>query len=207
MVASFPANYALDPRQFVQGPTKVWYAPYVPNGADPAQGNIVALGSTDKSGVEFDHKPTYADVEVDQSTTPVDTFMTKQEWDLKFNLLEFSAANVKLVLGQAAASLVTGGGITTQNLGEPFDVLSSSSNPSMRPNFFSVMFQFPSPGHDNQSTPVGAWAYYQFFKAYVQTHGGFKHAKDTLSMMNVTLRCLADYTVAGPYKIGKIITM
>jgi hypothetical protein len=202
---TFPATYTLNPQSFVQGPTRLWYAPYIINGADPAQNTIVAAGSLDKAGIEFDHKPTYTETEVDQLTTPVDAFMTKQEFDLKFNLFELSPTFVNVVLGMPAASLVVGGGTSTQNLGEPFDVL-AGANPSMRPQFRAFMFQFPSPGHDNTTSPIGAWGYMHFFKAYVQTHGGIKFSKDGQAMVSVTVRALADPTVSGAYKVGKIIS-
>ncbi len=205
MPITFPVNYPLNPQSYIQGPTRLWYAPYVAAGADPAQNTIVAAGSLDKAGIEFDHKPTYTEVEVDQSTTPVDSFLTKQEFDLKFNLLELSPTFVNVVLGLPAASLVVGGGISTQNLGELFDIL-AGANPSMRAQFRAFIFQFPSPGHDNTTSPIGAWGYLQLFKAYVQTHGGIKFSKDGHAMVSVTVRGLADTTVSGAFKIGKIIS-
>lgn len=201
---SFPATYGLDTKQLIQGPTKLWYAPYVPNGAAPAQNTIKSLGMLDKSGIEFDHKPTYGDVEVDQSTSPVDTFLTKQDWSLKATLVELSPANVQFLLGCQAAALVNGGGVSTLSLGDPFDV-PAGANPSMRPPIFCVIFQFPSPGHDQTTSPPGAWGYYQFYKAYVNTHGAIKYGKDTLSSANVTIRALTDITVAGASKVGQKI--
>lgn len=200
----FPANYGLDNKQLIQGPVQLYYAPYVPNGADPAQNAIKSLGMIDKAGIEFDHKPTFADVETDALTSPVDSFLTKQDWMLKFNLEELSPANVAFILGAPASSLVVGGGVSTLGLGDPFDV-QASANPSMRPPYFCAMFRFPSPGHDQTTSPIGAWGYYQFFKAYVQSHGAIKYGKDTLSIANVSLRALSDITVSGANKIGKKI--
>lgn len=203
---TFPNTYAVDPKNVIQGPTKVYGAPYVAAGADPSQGSIFSLGLIDKTGIEWDHKPTYTEVEADQFLTPVDAFQTKAEYDMKFNMLELSPANLRFIIGAAAAALVIGGGISTLSLGDPFDVLSSVSNPSTRPPFFALMVQVPSPGHDGTTSPIGAWGYVQFFKAYVQTHGGIKVSKDVASMSSVSVRALTDVTVSGANRIGKIVT-
>jgi hypothetical protein len=204
MPITFPASYAIDPKNFIQGPTRAWYAPYVAAGADPSTGNIVSLGAIDKGGFEWDHKLTYSETELDQSTVPADAFLSKQEYDIKINFLELSPANLNIMLGFNAASLVSGGGINTQSMGEPFDV-QAGANPSMRPTYRQLILQFPSSGHDNTTSPIGAWGYLQLFKTYVQAHGAIKFNKDNMAMVAVTFRALADFTVSGAYKMGKLI--
>lgn len=205
MPVTFPTSYAIDPKNYVQGPIRVWYAPYVPAGGDAAQGTILSLGSAEKSGVEFDHKLTYSEIEIDQSTPGVDAFLTKQEYDLKVSFAEVSPANWNLLFGFKAASLAVGGGVNTQSLGEPFDV-QAGTIPSMRPTYWQLLVQFPSPGHDNSTSPIGAWGYLQFFKAYVQAHGAMKFSKDGHASIQATFRGLADFTVSGASKLGKVIT-
>lgn len=202
MPVTFPVSYGIDPKNFVQGPTRLWYAPYVPAGADAAQGSWVALGAIDKSGIEFDHKPTYADVEIDQSTVAVDSFLTKQEFDFKATIDEVSIANLALVFGFKAAALVGG----TLSMGEPFDV-QAGTVPSMRPTYWQVAFQFPSPGHDNGTSPAGAWGYVQLYKAFFQAHGAVKFSKDAKASVQATIRGLADFTVSGANKVGKSYTV
>jgi hypothetical protein len=202
---TFPASYNIDPKQFIQGPTRAWYAPYVAGGGDPATGNLVSLGSIDKNGFEFDHKLTFTEVEIDQSTTPPAAFLNKQDWDIKLTLPELSPANVNILLNASAASLVTGGGVSTQSLGEPFDV-QAGLVPSMRAVLRTLILQFPSPGHDTTTSPAGAWGYFQFYMVHVSAHGAIKYSKDGTAMCQVTFKALADFTVAGANKIGKIIT-
>lgn len=204
MPAAFPISYAMDNKNFIQGPTKLFMATYLVNGADAPTGTMTALGLIDKAGIEFDHKLTFAETEVDQFTTPADAFMTKQEYDIKFNLVEMSPANVLAFLGAAAGSLSVNAGVSTQLLGEPQDV-SATTTPSMRALYKQFLFQFPSTGHDQTTSPIGAYGYIQLFKAYIQAHGAIKFSKDNLAMVNVTVRALTDLTVSGAGKVGKII--
>jgi hypothetical protein len=201
---TFPASYNINPQSFVQGPTRAWYAPYISGGVDLTTANIVSLGSLDKNGFEFDHKLTYTEVELDQSTTPADAFLTKQEWDIKTTFLELSPANVNIFLNARASSLSTVANVSTQLLGEPFDI-QAGANPSMRANYWALALQFPSPGHDQTTSPVGNWGYFQFYKVLVQSHGAIKLNKDGTAMCQVTWRALADFTVSGANKIGKIL--
>lgn len=205
MPVTFPVTYLIDPKNFIQGPTRLWYAPYVAAGADAAQGAILSLGAIDKSGIEFDHKLTYSPVEIDQSTSEADAFLTKQEFDVKATLVELSPANVNIILGAKAASLGVGGGTNTQQMGEPFDI-PAGTIPSMRPTYLQLIFQFPAQGHDNNTSPIGAWGYLQLYKAYVQSHGAIKFSKDGHASAQVTFRAVADFTVSGANKIGKIVT-
>ncbi len=202
MPVTYPVSYGIDPKNFVQGPIRLWYAPYVPAGADAAQGTWVSLGAIDKSGIEFDHKPTYTDVEIDQSTTAVDSFLTKQEYDIKATIDEVSIANLALVFGAKAAALAGG----TLSLGEFFDV-QAGTVPSMRPTYYQVAFQFPSPGHDNGTSPIGAWGYIQLYKAFFQAHGAIKFSKDAKASVQATIRGLADFTIGGAFKVGKLYTV
>ena len=199
---TFPAPYVVNPQNFVQGPTLAYWSPMTIAGADPAANAINFLGLVDKNGFEFEPKPTYSETDSDEFTVPVEAFMTKQEYSFKVTLQEVGPANLNLALGLPASSLVNTSGIQfVQGLGEPIDVL-NGTNPQMRAIYRQLIFRFPSTGHDNTTTPTGAWGYYQAYKAFL-TPGSIKYSKETLATVALTVKCLTDYTVAGPSKVGK----
>ena len=75
----------------------------------------------------------------------------------------------------------------------------------MRPVYRALILQFSSTGHDNTTSPIGAWGYYLFYKTYVKSLGAMKHNKDGLKTLQIGITALADFTVSGAYKIGREI--
>jgi hypothetical protein len=190
--ATFPASYAMDSKNFVQGPGRVWHAPYVTAGGNAPQGTLISIGLFTKDGQEYDHKLTFMDADSDQSLYAIETFLTKEEIDVKVTWQELSPANLNRALGQAAGSLT--GPPAVQGLGQPFDI--ATGIPSTRPIYEQWIFQFPSPGHDGTTSPIAAWAYLQLFKATVVAHGPIKIGKEHLGTIQTTIRGYTDTSIA-----------
>jgi hypothetical protein len=191
MPVTFPATYEMDSKNYVQGPGRAWYAPYVANGADAPQNTIVPIGLYSKDGLEIDEKPTFMDAESDQSVYAIETFLTKREIDVKITWQEVSAANLNKALSYSASAL--SGPPPTLGLGIPFDI--AGGIPSTRPIYGQWLFQFPSPGHDGTTTPIAAWAYLQLYKAVVVAHGAMKVGKEHLMTIQTTIRGYTDTTI------------
>jgi hypothetical protein len=195
MPLTFP-DYAMNGKNFVQGPGLAFYAPYVTAGGDAPSNSMVAVGLFTEDGIETGHKITYQHVKSDQSTWATGTFVTDQELKFKLTLQEMSPANLTVGMGLPTGSLAAGPPAVI-SLGEFFDIISASGVPSTRPEFRQWIMRTPSPGFDQSTTPKGAWMYWRMFMAAVTAHSAPKVGKKHQMTLQIEVEGFADFTIAN----------
>jgi len=197
-------DYVMNQKNIVQGPGLAYYAPYVTAGGDPATADIVSVGLFSEDGIEFGHKITFSHVKSDQSTWPVDTFVTDQEMKIKLTLQEMSPTNMLIGMGLQAGALAAGPPAVI-SFGEFFDIIAAASTPSTRIEFRHWIMRLPSAGFDQGTTPKAGWAYLQLFKAAVTAHSAPKVGKKHLLTLQVEIEGFADSSVADAQgNVGKL---
>ncbi len=197
-------DYVLNQKNLIQGPGLAYYAPYVTAGGDPATNTIVPVGLFTEDGLEFGHKITFQHVMADQSTWPVDTFVTAQEMKIKVTLEEMSPTNMAIGMGLQSDALIPGPPSVIQ-FGEFFNIIAANSLPSTRIEFRHWIMRMPSPGFDQGTTPKAGWMYLQLFKAAVTTHSVPKVGKKHQMTLQVEIEAFADTSVADAKgNVGKL---
>jgi hypothetical protein len=197
-------DYLMNQKNIIQGPGLAYYAPYVAAGADPATADIVPVGLFTEDGIEFGHKITFSHVKADQSTWPVDTFVTDQEMKIKLTLEEMSPSLMAIGMGLQTDALIPGPPAAIQ-FGEFFNIIAAGSLPSTRIEFRHWIMRIPSPGFDQGTTPKAGWAYLQLFKAAVTAHSAPKVGKKHQMTLQVEIEGFADTSVADAKgNVGKL---
>ncbi len=197
-------DYSLNQKNLIEGPALAYYAPYVPAGGDPPTNTIVPVGFFTEDGLEFGHKITFQHVKSDQSTWPVDTFVTDQEMKLKMTLQEMSPTNMLVGLGLKTESLDSGPPAVI-SFGEFFNIIAASSTPSTRIEFRHWILRMPSPGFDQGTTPKAGWMYLQLFKAAVTAHAAPKVGKKHLMTIQIEVEGFTDSSVTDAKgNVGKL---
>jgi hypothetical protein len=154
-----------------------------------------------KDGCEWTIKQNFNRTEIQQSTYPLNSFLTKNDASFKFTVSHAEPAIMNVLLGQQSGSYSAGGmagANNTQNFVDPWDASSSTGVPNMRPVYRQILIRFPNPGYDTSTSPIGAFSYMQIWKGYFTPAGNPKIGRDNLFELPVTINMEIDPTVTVP---------
>lgn len=197
-----------------QGAVLVFFGDFAAGAGEPGTG-WTPVGLLEPDGIEYTHKPAFAEVTVAQLLRTLRANITKEDDEVKLTLTHVDPSVANVVRGFRPFSLTITPGTPTafaryqQGLGEPAaigsggDIVAMTEEPNYEADYKQWVFLYNSPNFNFSTTPKAKWAYIRFYKGYTHSPSSTKHNYSKHATLNFTVKACADLSVSSPDNAGE----